>query len=118
MKQPIQFKIARAVEKYYADLQLIIESSPNQSNWACKKTCSFCCNGPIVITSSEVLHIARKMESDIEPLINLEAHLKSYLDCVSKCKYYFEHSIPCVFLKDEICLIYKIRPSVCRKYFV
>ena len=49
--------------------------------------------------------------------MDIRYKLKKYIEYLTKCDDYFEHSFPCVFLNNETCMIYHHRPSVCRKYF-
>lgn len=105
------------VKKYHAELQMMTLGSPNKGKWNCSDSCYFCCNGPISITFSEILYISNKIKEHFEYTFELKADLEKYIDSIVECVDYYEHSLKCVFLKNNNCMIYSFRPSVRRKYF-
>lgn len=84
---------------------------------SCKKGCSYCCHVHIYISQDEAQLIINhcnhnSIDINIERLrkqqnIGIEDWIKQPIE-----------KAQCVFLKDNECQIYNIRPMTCRKFFV
>lgn len=73
---------------------------------ACGKGCSSCCKMNVTISQVEANLIAEKLGIKSKQLTNSKIHpLKEFI------------GIPCVFLEDNSCTIYDVRPYVCRNHF-
>ena len=86
--------------------------SEKVSNSPCVAGCSYCCHQYVGVNHLEteaIYDIAHaKMDWDaIESLV----HVKTVKD-------YWDKQIPCPMLKDNLCIIYDCRPSVCRTQMV
>ena len=89
---------------------------------SCRKGCSFCCNIQVVCTELEVNLIIKYIKDNNIILTDEE---KNRLKEQSKYnlrsdveKYILNPYKKCVFLKNNECSIYPIRPLSCRNYFV
>jgi Fe-S-cluster containining protein len=82
---------------------------------SCKKGCSFCCHVSTDISEDEAFLIADycKTNGIGIPAAYLHSQLLYEAD-----KIYMSSCSACVFLKDNKCSIYPVRPIACRKYFV
>jgi len=74
--------------------------------------CGECCrrNTPIRVTLRELRAIARYMNTSLEKLLagfRLKARRDGLFDMEGK---------PCPFLRGNICMIYPVRPDVCREF--
>jgi Fe-S-cluster containining protein len=88
---------------------------------SCGKGCAHCCRLLCTATFAEGLLIAESLIlggqwKEWLPKLR-EAALKADYPGVEHVSY-FKKKIPCVFLKDEACSIYDIRPSACRYHLV
>lgn len=91
------------------------ESKMPPVNAACKKGCAYCCNIQVSISKPEAEIIidhcrANNIKIDFNYLekqryLNEQSHAKS-------------DASKCVFLKDNVCSIYNVRPFSCRNYYV
>lgn len=81
----------------------------------CKAGCSFCCSVRVEVSDPEALAIAAHVQG-------LQQSLKTGLIeklLLQRARQYAEPATPkriaCAFLESDLCAIYAIRPSVCRK---
>ncbi|WP_127128022.1 YkgJ family cysteine cluster protein [Pseudoflavitalea rhizosphaerae] len=82
---------------------------------SCKKGCSFCCNLNVRISKIEAIVIAdycRQNGFSISP-----HYLESKL-AISESDFPLSQVKRCVFLKNNECSIYEVRPFACRRYLV
>ena len=86
-----------------------------QDTISCKKGCSFCCHNPIDSTELEAKVIAQYCQEN-HITINRK-HLAQQL-ALSVQEVPYSRFSACVFLKNNLCTIYPVRPANCRKYFV
>lgn len=114
--------------KDYCNLLCYLDGAVNQlyKYTDCKKGCSHCCHMTVTITQFESLYIKQYIKnhwskSEINDLI------KSVKKIKRECPDLFDMDImatekrsqirmPCVFLKDNCCSIYSVRPAICRTY--
>lgn len=93
--------------------------SASQDVVACQKGCTYCCYYHIYVTPLEVFtiaeHVAQWQETQRNDLIE---KLRAYCHKTAGIGL-AEHialNIRCVFLRDQACSIYAIRPIACRRH--
>jgi Fe-S-cluster containining protein len=87
---------------------------------ACKPGCHYCCFNQPMLTPPEALLVGHHVENTFtdrgrqELLARIEEtiRLTKGKGCDEIVK--MRHELPCVFLQDGMCLVYGVRPSVCR----
>lgn len=85
---------------------------------ACSKGCSFCCYLHVTLTKFEVTAIidyCTKNNIIIDTDTLKKQSVADNVESFSKIDY---KDRKCVFLKDNQCSIYPVRPVACRKYYV
>lgn len=102
-----------AIESIFAEMDgLVAEDSVKVS---CKKGCSFCCHINVTISEWEAEYIAQYCRSN---RISISAsYLKQQLTVRQSDIAYTSFSA-CIFLKNNLCSIYPVRPAACRNYQV
>ena len=98
-------------------IQLPQHDEPQKIELACAQSCTYCCHIRLTSTPLEVIGIAERLRTsgNAEPIIE---SLKKYEESVNGMppeKRLF-HLEACPFLIEQLCSIYKIRPSACRTY--
>lgn len=92
----------------------------------CHKGCSHCCHMAVSITQFEALYIKQYIERNWskKQINNLYSQIKqlkfkhpeifnmSFIATENKTKI----RIPCIFLENNCCSIYNVRPVICRTY--
>lgn len=102
-------KIA-ALKELYKDIDYAV-SRDEDNQITCRKGCSFCCHINVHVYELEVKAI---VEYCSEHGIAIPAqHLREQLKFTENEVWKSEHSA-CVFLKDNLCSIYEVRPGACR----
>ena len=86
----------------------------------CKPGCHYCCFNLPVVTPPEALLMGHHVEqayADQEKK-EIAARIKKVLEQIDGRSPYeiamMRHELPCIFLEDEMCMIYQVRPAVCR----
>lgn len=81
----------------------------------CKPGCTYCCSARVEVSDPEALYIARHIrqmpEEEKLPLLERLRLQSAGAGITGE----HPHLQPCSFLRDGLCSIYSIRPSVCRK---
>lgn len=86
----------------------------------CKPRCHYCCYNLPVVTPPEALLIGHHVEQTFpnQEKKEIAARIKKILKQVDGKSPYeiamMRHELPCIFLEDEMCMIYQVRPLVCR----
>jgi Fe-S-cluster containining protein len=85
------------------------------SQFACKAGCTHCCHVRVEALEPEVFLIARELrqwpdQKLGEVIVRLQNHV-----AIVKSMPVEQHRIACPFLQQNLCSIYAVRPSVCRK---
>lgn len=87
----------------------------------CKKGCSACCNLYAIITIADAINIAEYISQWADwqlwiPKLTTVAKKMTAPGITNKewCKL----NIPCIFLENNLCKIYPVRPAECRYHFV
>ena len=109
------------IEKFYKIVDLSVlqcreQSKDIQHRIVCKKGCGSCCNIGVEIGSLEAKSIVdyivkNKIEISIGKLTKQSGTIASNWESLG-------HDKSCVFLKNNICQIYEVRPVACRLFLV
>ena len=97
---------------------LSLESLPEPIE--CKPGCHYCCFNLPMITPPEALLIGHHLEQTFthrgKQAINIKNRklIKKIADKRADEIFMMRHELPCIFLKDSMCMIYALRPAVCR----
>ena len=113
----------KLIEYMYEDLKNLsnhIDETTNL-NIACGKGCSHCCNTRVEITEPEAIFIYSYIKDTLtkEQLDGIFNKIKEISSITSKMKNISDHiklQIPCIFLSNDMCGIYEIRPFICREF--
>ena len=113
----------KLIEYMYEDLKNLsnhIDETTNL-NIACGKGCSHCCNTRVEITEPEAIFIYSYIKDTLtkEQLDGIFSKIKEISSITSKMKNISDHiklQIPCIFLSNDMCGIYEIRPFICREF--
>jgi len=114
-----EFKEAFAIDKLGAmmGVHALIDEVMVRSNRenSCKKGCAFCCHINVDVTDPEAALIAQHCrEKNIKVDVNyLHERLRN-----RKMEVALSKAAACVFLKNNECSIYEVRPLACRSYLV
>lgn len=96
------------VESFHSNTSLQVTD-----NMACQKGCSQCCYVELSVFSIEAENIKTWFQQlSTQEREDLKIKLKSQQD--QKLNFFGEITEPCCFLKEDKCLIYDVRPLICR----
>lgn len=106
------------VRSLHEQIDLLVTKVKQQPgvHFDCKKGCSYCCTLRIEASPPEVFLIARALKkrspSELKDLLSrLEKHSKAAQSLPME-----KFCLQCPLLRDGVCSIYSIRPTMCRKY--
>jgi Putative zinc- or iron-chelating domain len=97
---------------------LTLESLPEPIE--CKPGCDYCCFNLPMITPPEALAIGHHLDQTFsdhqKQTINKKIGeiIKKIAGKRADEIFMMRHELPCIFLKDSMCMIYALRPAVCR----
>jgi len=86
----------------------------------CKPGCHYCCFNLPVVTPLEALFMGHHVEEVFtdDDKKKLTERIKRILNRIKGMRTYeiamMRHELPCIFLEDEMCMVYPVRPVVCR----
>ena len=86
----------------------------------CKPGCHYCCFNLPVVTPPEALlmghHVEQTFTDHEKKKIADRTHkILERIDGISPYEVaMMRHELPCIFLEDAMCMVYKVRPAVCR----
>lgn len=86
---------------------------PTPVKFQCQNGCSNCCKsgGVVAVSEEEARHVAQYLK------LSIAEFLKKFTRSEGKKIYLIEQEIPdCIFLKNEKCTIYEVRPLQCRTF--
>lgn len=112
--------VSDSLRKIFKNLDGVMEKQAELMKTTCKKGCNNCCMLFATATIAEGILIAEVLlqkpdwRAFVQPL--REAALRFCFEGVG-AHTYLTKKIQCVFLKEGLCSIYEIRPSVCRYYY-
>ncbi len=95
-----------------------LESLPEPLD--CKPGCHYCCYNLPMVTPPEALligyHVDQTFTDQQKETLNtrIQKILKKIAGKPSDEIFMMRHELPCIFLKERMCLIYEVRPAVCR----
>jgi Fe-S-cluster containining protein len=86
----------------------------------CKPGCHYCCYNQPMVTLPEALlighHIDQTFTDQQKQTLNqkIQKILKTIVGKRSDEIFMMRHELPCIFLEESMCLIYAVRPVICR----
>jgi Fe-S-cluster containining protein len=86
----------------------------------CKPGCHYCCFNLPVVTPLEALFMGHHVEQVFsnQEKKKIADRIGKILKRIKGMRTYeivmMRHELPCIFLEDEMCIIYPVRPVVCR----
>ena len=95
-----------------------LESLPEPLD--CKPGCHYCCYNLPMVTAPEALLIGYHVEQNFtdHKKKKIAARIKNILRQIDGISPYevamMRHELPCIFLEDGMCIVYPVRPVVCR----
>ena len=114
-------KLARAALKQTDEaIQKFVSRESLPEPLDCKPGCHFCCYNQPMVTPPEALLIGHHIEQTFtdQQTQTLNVKIKKILNkIVGKHLdeiFMMRHKLPCIFLEENMCLIYVVRPVVCR----
>jgi Fe-S-cluster containining protein len=87
---------------------------------ACKSGCHYCCFNLPMVTPPEAILIGHYLDRTFTHRQKQALHLRNrgiaekIADKQADEIFMMRHELPCIFLKESMCLIYAVRPAVCR----
>jgi Fe-S-cluster containining protein len=122
-------RAGRVVLQIYREHAPLVADAAERMGVTCKKGCSHCCKLPATATVPEMVPVVEYLSSRCDwprrrPALEreLDKQLAAFatvniLDEHERASF-FQRQLPCVFLKDDRCEIYPVRPTVCRYHMV
>jgi len=86
----------------------------------CKPGCHYCCFNLPVVTPPEALLMGYHIEQAFTDQVKQEItdRIQKVIERIDGMNpdeiAMIRHELPCIFLKDAMCIVYKVRPAVCR----
>jgi len=86
----------------------------------CKPGCHYCCYNLPVVTPLEALFMGHHVDQVFTDQEKKEIadRIEKILKRIKGMRTYeivmMRHELPCIFLEDEMCMVYPVRPVVCR----
>ena len=114
-------ELARAVLKQTDDaIQKFVSLESLPEPLDCKPGCHYCCYNQPMVTPPEALLIGRHIKETFtdQQKQTLNVKITKILEKIAGKQpdeiFMMRHELPCIFLEDSMCLIYPVRPVVCR----
>jgi Fe-S-cluster containining protein len=114
-------KLARAALKQTDDsIQKFVSLESLPEPLDCRPGCHFCCYNLPMVTPPEALlighHIEQTFTDQQKQTLNVKIKkiLKKIVGKHPDEIFMMRHKLPCIFLEDSVCLIYTVRPVLCR----
>lgn len=103
------------IAKLHASVDQLSQKSQQEQSFACQAGCSYCCYVRVEALEPEIFLIARTLRQEslvdqFHTMQRLQAHVHHQHAARGKSIHQ-----PCPFLVNQMCSIYLVRPSVCRK---
>ena len=95
-----------------------LESLPEPLD--CKPGCHYCCYNLPMVTPPEALLIGYHVEQNFtnQEQKEISDRINKVLERINGISPYeipmMRHELPCIFLEDGMCMVYSVRPAVCR----
>ena len=103
----------QAIQKFTS-----LESLPQPLD--CKPGCHYCCYNLPVVTLPEALLMGHHIEQTLTDQVkqDITDRIQQVIERIDGMNpgeiAMIRHELPCIFLKDAMCIVYKVRPAVCR----
>lgn len=119
-------RAGKVILKLYESLDPIITQRTTEKGTTCREGCSSCCKLPASATVAEMAPVVSYL-SDRKAVRALEQRIASYLevaasfvlnDPADRARFFKTMKMDCVFLRDNKCEIYPLRPASCRFHYV
>jgi len=114
-------KLARAALKQTDEaIQKFVSRESLPEPLDCKPGCHFCCYNQPMVTPPEALLIGNHIDQTFtdQQTQALNVKIKKILKKIAGKNldeiFMMRHKLPCIFLEESMCLIYVVRPVVCR----
>jgi Fe-S-cluster containining protein len=114
-------KLARAALKQTDEaIQKFLSRESLPEPLDCMPGCHFCCYNQPMVTPPEALLIGHHIEQTFtdQQTQTLNVKIKKILNKIIGKHldeiFMMRHKLPCIFLEESMCLIYVVRPVVCR----
>lgn len=112
----------KLIQYLYEDLNTLSEHIKQTTKFkiACSKGCSLCCNARVEILEPEAIFIYTYMKNNLhteqlESIFNKIKEITTITSQIDKNQH-VQLQLPCIFLNNNECSIYEIRPFICREY--
>lgn len=83
---------------------------------ACRAGCAHCCSAPVEVATPEALRIAAHLRAQLsveaQEAVVAQLHRRVEDEAADRGEW---QRRPCVFLQEQRCSVYAVRPAVCRK---
>ena len=95
-----------------------LESLPEPLD--CKPGCHYCCYNLPMVTPPEALLIGYHIEKNYtnQDQKEISDRVNKILERINAISPYdipmMRHELPCIFLENNMCMVYSVRPAVCR----
>lgn len=86
----------------------------------CKPGCHYCCYNLPIVTPPEALLVGHYVEQNFtnQGIKEIFQRVNKVLKCINGRSPYeiamMRHELPCIFLEEGMCMVYSVRPAVCR----
>jgi len=103
----------KAIQKFIS-----LESLPEPLD--CKPGCHYCCYNLPMVTPPEALLIGYHVENNFtnQEQNEISDKVNKILERINTISPYeipmMRHELPCIFLKNKMCMVYSVRPAICR----
>lgn len=122
-------RAGRVVLAIYGKYETPIGEYAAKMGATCRDGCAHCCMLPASTTVPEMVPVVDhlvgradwpELKPKLERAIRQNLLAMQSVDLTDKAQRdaFFKSSLPCVFLEENRCSIYEVRPAVCRYHFV
>ena len=124
LKKNKTFAISNTLVQYmYNDIEKLSThiNETTSKDIACRKGCTYCCNSRVEIAQPEAIFIYSYIKNtlnqeQLESIFNKIKEIVSLTSQISDQNDYNKLQLPCIFLNNNLCGIYEIRPFICREF--
>ncbi len=112
----------KIIKYLYEDLNVLSEHIEQTTEYkiACGKGCGYCCNTRVEIIEPEAIFIYDYIKNNLneEQLNSIFNKIQDIVNITSQIdkNQHVNLQLPCIFLNNNECSIYEIRPFTCREY--
>lgn len=115
---PVITSVQEALDGYETITREGERSGVFRDDYDCKKGCGHCCRVKVVCSPLEALVVARHVRETLSSASreHLNRALSRLLEETRGANWETRAELPCPFLEEGACSVYKVRPFVCRGY--